>query len=198
MCITAFVCLEIIKMDKRLMYNWGINDVKNSSRKQYYKSWNAMICRCYSDKSLLNHSEYTNVNIYEGWKYLSNFKEWFSTANYIQGYVLDKDLYIPNSKIYSPDTCLFIPAGLNNLVNIKNVKGYKKLPSGNYFVEMRIRGKSKSLGTYKTEKEAHNVYIKEKANHIMDIADEYKHINDKIYVGLYRHASVLENGFYDF
>lgn len=52
--------------------------------------------------------------------YFSNFLKWFN-GNYIKGYALDKDILIKGNKVYSPETCCFVPYEINTLVtNRKN------------------------------------------------------------------------------
>lgn len=177
-------------MVKKLVCAWGINDIEGSYGTIYYYKWHAMLQRVKSDTYLAKRPTYKECDICEEWKYISKFKGWFD-SNYIENYVLDKDLYIPNNKVYSPETCLFIPNNINQLINKQNVGGYSKRPSGNYQVRMNIGGKLKILGTYKMEKEAHQVYIEFKANRYIDIADEWWGINDKIAIGLYRNAEYL-------
>lgn len=178
-------------MSKKLVYGWGINDVNGSYREKYYKVWSKMLERVKSESCLTRHPTYRDCSICEEWKYLSNFKQWFEQTNYIDGYVLDKDLYIPDNKLYSPENCLLIPHNINQLINRQNGKGYSKLPSGRYRAMISINGKNISLGIYDTEEEAHQVYIEFKANYYVDIADEYYNVNNKIWVGLYRHAEHL-------
>ena len=185
--------------NKKLVFGIGINDITGSYNKKYYSIWKDMLRRCYDKNYIIKYHTYKDVYVCEKWKYLSEFKKWFDIY-YIEDYQLDKDLYIPNNRIYSPDACLFIPSDINKLISKhkKEEKDYKANSSGKYQAEISIHGIRKYLGVYKTSKEAYNICNKEKSKYYMSIADELVDINDKIYIGLYRHASMLENGYYDF
>lgn len=81
-----------------------INGIKIMS----YIKWTDMISRCYN-KHNKDYKTYgaRGITVCEEWKLFSNFAKWFG-MNYISGFVLDKDLLSTGSKIYSPETCVFI------------------------------------------------------------------------------------------
>jgi hypothetical protein len=101
---------------------------------------------------------------------------------------LDKDILHKGNKIYSSDTCVFVPQFINKLFINRNAdrgilplgvktcgkKYYVQCSSGNRVI--------KNLGTYSTQIEAFNVYKKYKENLIKEVANEYK---DKIPNRLY-------------
>lgn len=174
----------------KLVYGCGINDIKGSKKENYYTVWQNVLTRCYSKIEHIRKPTYKDCEIDIRWQRLSEFKKWYDNY-YIHGYELDKDLYIPNNKIYSPDTCLFIPNSINNILRLLNSKGYRIRPNGKYQANISINNKQKCLGTYTTEKEAHNVYIQAKANHFMNVADEWWHKDEKIATGLYRNSEAL-------
>lgn len=57
---------------------------------------------------------YSDVEICEEWKTFLNFKAWMEKQDW-EGKVLDKDLK-GTGKLYSPDTCMFIPSELNSFL----------------------------------------------------------------------------------
>lgn len=82
-----------------------------------YRCWADMIYRCYDEKYLLKEPTYRNCTVCERWHCFANFLEDIKT---IQGYEewinnsgweIDKDLLQQGvkNKIYSPQTCIFIP-----------------------------------------------------------------------------------------
>lgn len=75
----------------------------------------AMMSRCYGSGNI-RQPTYKGCTVIAEWHDFSNFKQWFD-ENYIEGFHLDKDILVEGNKIYSPDTCRFIPQYLNNLLN---------------------------------------------------------------------------------
>lgn len=97
---------------KVLIFGVGINDVCQSHKTKAYNRWRNMLYRCYCEEFLNEHPTYKGCSICEDWKYFSKFKEWFDAHN-VSGWALDKDLLIENNKLYSPETCCFIPFEIN-------------------------------------------------------------------------------------
>jgi hypothetical protein len=102
---------------------------------------------------------------------------------------------LKNSKIYSPETCIFVPQEINNLfVKSNSIRG--KCPIGVTYDEKYNkyrcgyqRGKRNNsiyLGSFDTKKEAFNAYKITKENYIKEIADKYKNkIPNKLYKAMY-------------
>jgi len=84
----------------------GGEKYNNKKNRKEYIIFKSMIGR--SNCSLIDS------NICHEWKNFQKFAPW-CIENYIDGYSLDKDMKIPGNKIYSPDTCIFIPNEINNL-----------------------------------------------------------------------------------
>ena len=106
---------------------------------------------------------------------------------------LDKDILFKHNKIYSPDTCVFVPQTINNLFTKTNKKRgeypigvsyYKRYD--NYTASMSVMEngikKHKTLGYFNTPEDAFQKYKLEKEKYIKDIAEKYK---DKISNAVY-------------
>ncbi|MGL6184678.1 MAG: hypothetical protein ACRC1T_04800 [Clostridium chrysemydis] len=162
----------------KLICGIGVNDygkvsVKGKNIKSYVV-WTSLIRRCYDSKFKEKCKAYDNVTICDEWLYFSNFKKWFD-ENYRWDLVeqgvtidLDKDLLSDNCKIYSPETCIFIPHKINIFLTnnrTKNTSGYigvhKRKNSDKYEVQIREFGTSKQkyLGLFKNIKDANDTYI---------------------------------------
>ena len=178
-------------MNEIKIHNFGITDIKNSRNTKEYEIWSSMIQRCYSKNYQNTHPTYKNNSVSLEWEKLSDFKRWYN-INYIEGYQLDKDIFIPNNKVYSPTSCIFIPQNINLLIARGKSKGYRKrINRYQALIWDNVIKKNISLGNYDTQEEAHYTYLLYKANVYMNVADEWKDINIKIFYGLYRHAELL-------
>ena len=167
-----------------------------------YSVWNRMLMRCYYDKCQKKHPTYKGCTVCEEWHNYSNFKKWYDENYYeIEGerMALDKDILMKNNKIYSPNTCVFVPQNINNLF-IKRNKTRGKYPIGVSFdknankyqalCHIFYNGKSKlkGLGYYNNIDDAFNAYKQFKEANIKQMADYYKDkIPNKLYEAMYNY-----------
>lgn len=148
-----------------------------------YNTWFGMISRCYNEKGRLRCPTYKDVIVCEEWHNFQNFAEWFED-NYVEGYHLDKDILVKGNKIYSPQTCAFVPQCINS-----SFTGSKRdLPIGVYYLRGRYQAstpkhdKKTYLGFYKTIDEAFYAYKIAKEKYIRELADEWKNkIDSRVY-----------------
>ncbi len=180
---------------KRPLYGVGINDcnlnVFNSGKTElFYDCWSGVICRGYSNKWKSKHPTYEGVSVCKEWLMLSNFKRWFD-ENYnpetMQGWHLDKDILVKGNKLYSPNTCCFVPQSINTLFALKT-KQNKTSPIGvskvkeKYVARLSKYNKLIVIGTFDTLLQAFNAYKQAKEAYIKEVADEWK---DKIAPNVY-------------
>ena len=127
---------------QKRVYGFGINDLDgpvtiNGNNLKFYDVWYAMLTRCYSDKLQTRSPTYRGCSVCDEWLSLSTFKVWFD-ANYREGTALDKDILIPGNKVYSPDTCSFVPAYINSLLTDAGaIRG--ELPLGVRAVKSKLK-----------------------------------------------------------
>jgi len=137
-----------------------------------HTKWGSMFNRCYSGKQ----PTYKDVTVCEEWHNFQNFAAWFE-ENYVEGFCLDKDVLIKGNKIYSPDTCCFVPQAINNLLvcNNSNLDTVGVHYNGRSFeAALCKRNKRIYIGKFKTLEEAREVYKKAKEDYIKEIAEEWK------------------------
>lgn len=168
------------------VYNIGIyqkgkyDTVKD---KKAYTVWKNMIQRCYDEKTQRKFPSYIGCVVCDEWLYFQIFAEWFY-QNYIEGYTLDKDL-LGNGKLYSPNTCCFLPNYLNNIfhTNNHNDNGLPtgvKIQDGKYRVQINSKGRKKiHIGYFNTKEEAFESYKKAKIEIITNAVNSYD-LSDKI------------------
>ena len=157
---------------------------ENGKNNLWFKIWYHMLMRCYDPKYHEKYPTYKDCRVEE---YLLNFQnaaEWYSENYYeVPGEImcLDKDILNKGNKLYSRDTCIFVPQRINKLFvksdksRGKNPIGATELPSGNYKVRCNNGyGKQIPLGTYSTKEEAFKVYKEYKERVIKEVIDSYE------------------------
>lgn len=157
----------------------GVVDVNYSIKgMKSYSYWYCMLRRCYSNSFQEKEPSYKGCSVCDEWLLFSNFKKWFD-KNYIECYALDKDILVKGNKVYSPDTCCFVPVEINSLfVNRKSqrtksglVGVYKK--RNKFYSVLHIDKKQKNLGYFNSPEDAFNAYKIEKEKYIQKVATEY-------------------------
>lgn len=155
----------------------GMRSSINNKKLKSYVVWSAMLDRCYSESSKINHPSYEGCTVCEEWLFYPAFLEWI-TDNYKEGFHLDKDLKILGSKTYSPDSCSFIPAEINSLtISCKASRGglpqgvAMLKPSGLYSSRVREYGKTINIGCFKCKYDAFKAYKERKLMYIIKVAN---------------------------
>jgi len=144
---------------------------KNGKMMRSYKTWNSMIERCYNPKRRNKNLSYVDCIIDPIWLNFQTFAKWYY-ENYkeIKGvkFQLDKDLMVEGNRIYSPQTCKFIPHYVNTFLANKyktNNTGYTGViwRKRDEIYESRINdvnmNKNIYLGRFKDPLEASEAYI---------------------------------------
>ena len=146
---------------------YKVNENRKNTR--VYKTWQSMLERCYNEKCQEKNPTYKNCSVTDEWHNFQNFAEWFYDNYYeIEGerMHLDKDILLKHNKIYSPDTCIFVPQTINSLFTKsdksrgESVIGTSLYKNGKYVAQCQIfnpeTGKSKkeNLGYYITQEKA--------------------------------------------
>ena len=190
----------------QLVYGAGINDRSvaanvNGKTTKEYNLWSGMLERCYSKPYLEKQPTYIGCSVSDTFKYYHLFHAWCQPQIGFrkEGYQLDKDLLIKGNKLYSEDTCVFIPSVLNLLLT-KAAAGRGLLPIGvskngkGFRARCTMYGKDKSLGTFQTVEEAFQAYKTFKEAHIKEQAEVYKHeIDPKAYQAFINYKVNIED-----
>ena len=181
-------------------YGVGITGAKypitvNGVHTKEYDLWNGMLRRCYSEKYHLKKPTYIGCEVSENFKNYSFFYEW--CQNQIgfnnKDWQLDKDLLIKGNKVYSENTCIFIPRELNqtltkaNLIRGEHPVGVCFDKSKNKFTACVCLNSSKRkyLGAFDTELDAFKAYKIAKENHIKELANKWiDQIDERAYNAL--------------
>ena len=149
-----------------------------------YVLWCSMLGRCYSDGFKNKYPTYEGCEVSEKFKSYEYFYEWcHKQVGFGEcGFQLDKDLLAKGNKVYSENTCVFIPPEINSLlVNNTASRGEHLLGvhwcnTNKAFIARvnKNKGKSEHLGSFKTELEAFNAYKTAKETFIREQANKWK------------------------
>lgn len=194
---------------RRLVQGVGINDASymvlpkiNGKQVEcpYYRKWRCMIVRCYSHKYQSKYPTYIGCSVVKDWLTFSNFKRWMESQDW-KDKDLDKDLLIPDNKIYGPDACLFVTSKINRLLTdhaekrgnyAQGVSWNKKV--GKFKAECKVDGKKKYLGCFENEYDAESAYLIFKSKLITSVSEDSEAAkNTKLKEALIRHAKIFSN-----
>ena len=177
----------------------------NGRATKEYRTWHNLIVRLTDKKQLNKYPKYKDCYICDEWLIFDNFVNWYKDNYYeIEGEAmcLDKDILVKGNKLYSPETCIFVPNSINVLFTKSDiVRG--NLPIGVYYEKdsnkfksqlsyQEYRGgkkKRKNLGRFNTPEEAFLKYKEEKERYIKTVADRYKdEIPMTLYIAMYNYT----------
>ena len=164
----------------------------------YYRAWRDMLQRAYSPYHLARNPTYTGVTVCEEWHSFMAFRAWMETQDW-QGKHLDKDIIAPGNKVYSPDTCVFVPQALNKLLTDR-AAARGEYPIGvnwnkrdkRYYSRIKIAGREKFLGLFTCPHEAHMAWREAKVRIVRETA--YDQADIRLKRGLLLHAARIERG----
>ena len=159
--------------------------------------WQSMLNRCYYPNALKRNPTYIGCTVADEWHNYQNFAKWYDENYYEiedQQTQLDKDILYKGNKLYSPETCIFVPEKINTIFTKSNAKR-GAYPIGvsahkdNYQSRCKDNNdKSIYLGLYNTPEEAFSEYKKYKEQLIKKLANDYKTVIPvKLYNALYNY-----------
>lgn len=182
---------------------------KNGKPTKVYGVWNNMLERCYDKKYQQKHPTYKGCKVCDEWLNFQNFAKWFENNYYEienERMHLDKDILVKHNKIYSPDTCIYVPQTVNSLFTKRDndrgesIIGVSSYKNGKYRVQCSIinpetgKSKNKHLGYYETQEKAFKIYKYYKEKNIKEVADYFKgQISDRLYNALYSYEVEIDD-----
>ena len=168
----------------------------NTQNKKAYSVWMSMLKRCYSKKFQELQPTYKKCFVDEYWHNFQNFAEWFNksySSEIMTGWQLDKDLLLKGNKIYTSETCCFVPHEINSLFTGRNSKRGVfpigvSIKRSKYQANINIGEITKYLGTFNNPEEAFQAYKTAKEKHIKEVADKWKGlISEQVYQAIYNY-----------
>lgn len=167
-------------MVRRKVHGVGINDAdykvswyttdKKRDMCPFYKKWIDMLKRCYLKSFQVKNKCYIGTTVCEEWLTFSNFKNWMESQDW-EGNVLDKDI-LGTGKLYSPETCVFVPSFVNNCFVDRCGVCYHTRDK-KYTARIGVGLERFQIGYFDSEVEAKNAYEKHKNKYLKDILEKY-------------------------
>ena len=173
-----------------------------------YNLWCSMLQRCYSDSYKKKYQTYEGCEVSDNFKSYEYFYEWcnkqigFGNDGNGNPFHLDKDLLVKGNKVYSEDSCVFIPREINSLLTKRdNNRGeyligvsWKKANKTFVATVSKGKGKREHLGLFNTELEAFNAYKTAKEAFVKEQANEFKtQIDERAYEALMNYTVEIDD-----
>ena len=184
-------------------------DFKNKDAKtKTYQTWSKMIQRCYGDVKNIRNRTYEDCYVSENFLNFSEFKKWCINQIGVdsfdekgKNFQLDKDILVKGNKVYSEDTCCFVPQEINTvLLTSKRIRGDNPIGvfyhnrDKKYVAKCKISNKTVHLGYYLTSTEAFIAYKKFKESYIKEVANKWKdQIDVRVYEALMKYEVSIDD-----
>lgn len=179
----------------------GINDAPYKTQPKvdgknimcpFFSVWRSMLIRCYSGTYHKRQPTYKDCTVSDDWLSFMSFRSWMEKQDWVKKH-LDKDILVSGNKIYSKETCIFVPREVNNLLNDHRA-GRGKFPigvckSGNKYMAQCSGRENRYIGLYNTPHEAHTAWATEKAKVIREVADKQ---HPKLKEPLLKFATIID------
>jgi len=170
----------------------------NKKQTKVYKTWHAMLHRCYDEKTQKRYPTYKDCIVDEQWHNFQNFAKWFD-ENYIDGFDLDKDILVKGNRVYSTETCCFVPGEINQSFRefrskLENLPPWVFLDkrTGNYKASVKINGILMYFGMFKYKEEAFRICKIAKEKEIHRLANKWRgQITERCYLTLINYKIIV-------
>ena len=179
------------------VYDVGFTDIPKRDNPRLHNLWNGMFVRCYNNQFHEKYPSYVHCEVIGDFRYFSKFVDWCKSQKSFdkKGFQLDKDILVKDNKLYSPDTCCFVPKDLNTLLTHRRKDkglypvGVSYKPRINrYIAQISKFKKVIHLGCFATPEEAFYAYKQAKEDYIKEVAELYKdQIDIRVYEALMKY-----------
>ena len=191
------------------VYSVGIVGVKypiseGGVNTKEYVLWKNMLERCYSGIYKKKHPTYIGCEVSDNFKSYTYFYEWchkqIGFGN--KDWHLDKDLLVKGNKVYSEDSCVFIPKEINLVLTKRTASRGEHLIGVHWHSKSKVfvaqvnknKGNQERLGLFNTELEAFNAYKKAKEAFVKEQANKWKsQIDDRAYNALMKYEVNIDD-----
>ena len=182
--------------------NPELKSIYNGKKCPIYETWFRMMERCYSKKVHSRFPSYIGCYVSDDFKDYSKWREWYDNYQYKHdGWHLDKDLLVKGNKVYSSETCVFLPRIINSTLTKSNktrgnylIGTYFDTHNNKFKACMTKYGKNTTLGYFENELGAHLAYKEAKESYLKELADKYRDLLDpRAYEALYNYTVDIDD-----
>lgn len=173
-------------------------NVTRKNTPESYTVWLNMIRRCCCETYKQKRTHYLSSVVDVRFESYFNYRSWCEKQigfglkdDKGRPFALDKDILIKGNKLYSEDTCCFVPEDINKLF-VKNDQSRGECPIGVSFHKargmLRATLNKKQLGHFNTTEEAFQAYKTAKESYIKEVANKWKdQIDPRVYAAMMRY-----------
>lgn len=166
----------------------------NGRHVKEYRLWCGIVNRCLNEKQQAYNPTYKVCEVSENFKDYNLFAKWCRVQLGFdrEGWQLDKDILVKGNKLYSEDTCCFVPKDINVIFTHKRTDkgiyptGVSFKPRLNKYVAQISEHKIvKHLGCFLTPEDAFQAYKVSKESYVKTTANRWKdQIDNRVYEAL--------------
>mgnify|MGYP003500056290 FL=1 len=190
-------------MKEKLVCGLGMNDSKCANtipkgNTREYTIWQNMLFRC-TEQGQAKNQAYIGCTVSDNFKSYTFFYEWCNKQvgfgnkdDNGKSWCLDKDILVKGNKLYSEDTCAFVPNNINSLFTRANktrgrycIGVFWSRWVNKYVALCGYKGKQKYLGYFNTEQQAFQAYKTFKEGLIRQTAEGCRdNLDNRVYEAL--------------
>lgn len=162
-----------------------------TKRSDSYTTWGNMLKRCYSQEYLDKYPTYRGCSVSDDWHNFQVFARWYEST-YRDNYELEKDLLVIGNRVYSADTCVFVPRSVNIFIT-DNSASRGHYPIGVSYDKQAKKliakcgdgkGGQKYLGVFTDPQVAHMAWRDCKLKIALDMKPELDTIDERVYLNM--------------
>jgi hypothetical protein len=149
---------------------------ENGKKTSAYLKWQAMLHRVYGKRYTSNKC-YDNTEVNSEWFNFQNFANWYheqlNEVEYHDDFCLEKDIIVPNSNLYSKDTCCIVPYEINIAIQLGEPSRYR-FDRDCWVVSLDRKYGGRLRYSSSNKEIADNFYFYEKDTYIKFLVDKNK------------------------
>lgn len=163
----------------------GVGDYSRKKNPKAYHHWHQMLTRCGIEEEKFKN--YFDKEITNDWLCFQNFASWAESqvGFSCEKWQLDKDILVKGNKVYSPETCCFVPHRINSLIIKSNPQGSWSDKHKRWYFSYREEDSTKVRKGFESQEEGYTWYARNKQTIVKRVAEIYKKdLDSRVYDAL--------------